>query len=118
VDRIFSEVHMSFTAPDIIGRRLFDISGRMVGRVVAFYRYPATLDAAWGTAAVTCGHMFSSTHLVDLHDARLAGDTVIVAYPLETIKEAPNHQAIIGDLLSDEHGAEVLTHYRGVSQLV
>jgi hypothetical protein len=109
---------MSFRTPDIIGRRLFDISGQMVGRVVAFYRYPAGLNAAWGTAAVTRGHIFSSTHLVDLHDARLAGDTVIVAYPRETIKAAPNHKAMIGDMLSDDHGAEVLAHYRGVTQLV
>jgi hypothetical protein len=109
---------MSVKKPDIIGRRLFDISGRMVGRVVAFYRYPAALNAPWGTAAVTRGHLFSSTHLVDLHDARLTGDTVIVAYPHETIKGAPNHQAMIGDMLSDGHGAEVLAHYRGVTQLV
>jgi len=67
---------------------------------------------------VTRGHVFSSTHLVDLHDARLVGDTVIVAYPLEIIKQAPNHQAVIGDMLSDNHGVEVLTHYRGVPQLV
>jgi hypothetical protein len=109
---------MPFTAPDIDGRRLCDISGRVVGRVTAFYRYPPSLDAEWGTAAVTRGRVLTSTHLVDLYDARLAGDVVIVAYPLETIRQAPNHRAMIGNVLSDQHGAEVLSHYRGVAELV
>lgn len=109
---------MPFTANDVEGRRLCDIGGRAVGQVTAFYRYPADLDAPWGVAAVTRGSIFRSTHLVDLYDARLDADALVVAYPLETIKEAPNYQALIGDTLSDDHAAHVLGHYRGTPQLV
>jgi hypothetical protein len=109
---------MPFTATDIDGRRLCDIGGRTVGRVTASYRYPADLDAPWGVAAVTRGSIFRSTHLVDLYEASLDEDAVVVAHPLETIKEAPNHHALIGDTLSDDHATHVLGHYRGTPQLV
>jgi hypothetical protein len=108
---------MSFTAPDINGRCMFDIGGRMVDRVTAFKRYPATLDAGWGTAAVTRGYVFPSTTSRGPVRRAPAGNTVIVAYPLETITAAPNYRAVTGDMLSADGGSEVLTHYRGVTQL-
>jgi hypothetical protein len=109
---------MPFTATDLDARRLCDIGGRTVGQVTAFYRYPADLDAPWGVAAVTRGSIFRSTHLVDLYDAVLEQDRVVVAYPLETIMRAPNYRAMVGDTLSDGHAAHVLGHYRGAPQLV
>ena len=109
---------MALTATDVDGRRLCDAGGRTVGRVTAFYLDPADLDAPWGVAAVTSGSVFHTTRLVDLYDARLAADVVVVAYPWEKIKTAPNYQAMIGNTLSDDHGSHVLTHYRGTPQLV
>ena len=109
---------MPFTPMDLDGRQLRDVGGRAVGQVTAFYRYPAELDAPWGVAAVTRGSIFRSTHLVDLYDASLDEDTVVVSYPLETIKAAPNYQALIGDTLSNDHATHVLSHYRGTPQLV
>jgi hypothetical protein len=109
---------MMLTPTDVDGRRLCDTSGRTVGRVTAFYRYPADLDAPWGVVAVTSGSVFRSTRLVDLYDARLTADAVVAAYPFETIKTAPNYQAMTGDTLGDEHAVEVLSHYRGAPQLV
>jgi hypothetical protein len=67
---------------------------------------------------VTSRRPFGSTRLVDLYDARLRGDIVVVSYPLDTIRTAPNHRPIFGDTLSDKHAVDVLTHYRGVSELV
>jgi hypothetical protein len=90
---------MALTATDVDGRRLCDAGGRTVGRVTAFYRYPANLDAPWGVAAVTSGSLFRSTRLVDLYDATLAADAVMAAYPLEKIRTAPNFEAMIGNTL-------------------
>jgi hypothetical protein len=109
---------MPFTAMDLDQRRLCDIGGRTVGQVTAVYQYPADLDAPWGVAAVTRGSIFRSTHLVDLYDASFDQDRVVVVYPLETIKEAPNYHAMIGNTLSEDHAAHVLAHYRGTPQLV
>lgn len=103
---------MLFTAKDAVGRRLCDRDGQTAGRVTALYRYPPELDAPNGAAAVTKGRIVRSTHLVDLRDALLDGDTVIAAYPIALIATAPNHQALVGDTLSDRHATEVLQHYR------
>jgi hypothetical protein len=102
-----------FTAKDVVGHRMRDKAGVAVGRVTAFYRYPPELSATSGVAAVTLGRILRSTHLVDLLDARLDGDEVVAAYPVALIKTAPNHQALVGDTLSDRHAAEVLQHYKG-----
>lgn len=104
---------MLFTAKDVVGRRLCDRHGQPAGRVTALYRYPPELEAPGGAAAVTRGRIVRSTHLVDLRDAVLDGDTVVAAYPIGLIAAAPNHQAIVGDTLSDRHAAEVLEYYRG-----
>ena len=109
---------MPITAADVEGCRLRDTGGRVVGRVTAFYRYPRELDAPWGVAAVTRGTVMRSTHLVDLYDAGIEGDSVVVVYPMDLIKEAPNYQAMLGDTLAEAHASHVLSHYRGASQLV
>ena len=109
---------MPLTATDVDGRRLCDAAGQTVGHVTAFYRYPADLDAPWGVVAVTSGSLLRSTRLVDLFDARIAGDAVITVYPLETIRSAPSYRATAGDTLRIDHATRVLTHYRGVPQLV
>jgi hypothetical protein len=104
---------MSLTANDVMGRRLRDKHGTVVGRVTAVVRYPTEVHATGGAAAVTAGRVMRSTHLVDLLDAVLDGDDLVVAYPAATIKTAPNHGAMIGDTLSQGHAAELLQHYRG-----
>jgi hypothetical protein len=110
---------MPFTAMDLDQRWLCDIGGRTVGQVTAIYEYPADLDAPWGAAAVTRGSVFRKTHLVDLYDASFDQDRVVVAYPLEKIKEAPDYYAmIVGDTLSEDQAAHLLAHYRGTPQLV
>jgi hypothetical protein len=109
---------MALTATDVEGRRLCDAGGRTVGRVSAFYRYPADLDAPWGVVAVTSGSLLRSTRLVDLFDARLTADVVVTAYPWEKIRTAPNYRALLGDTLGDDHAVRVLRHYRGAPQLV
>jgi hypothetical protein len=108
---------MTLTPADVDERRLCDAGGRIVGRVTAFYHYPAELDAPWGVVAVTTGSIFRTTRLVDLYDATLAADMVISAYPLQQIKTAPNYRAAIGGVLRDDHAAHVLSHYRGAPQL-
>jgi hypothetical protein len=107
---------MAFTAKEVDGRRLCDCDRRTVGRVTALYRYPAELNAPWGVAAVTSGSFIRSTHLVDLHDAKLDAGTLVVPYPLETIRNAPNYRAMIGDTLSKRDAAHVLGHYRGTPE--
>jgi len=106
---------MLFTAKDVVGRRLCDRDGQPAGRVTALYRYPPELEASEGVAAVTKGRIVRSTHLVDLRDALLDGDTVVAAYPIALIAAAPNHQALIGDTLSDDDAADVLQHYRSAA---
>jgi hypothetical protein len=96
---------------DVVGRRLCDRDGQPPGPVTALYRYLPELDASGGAAAVTKGRIVRSTHLVDLRDTSFDGDTVVAAHPIALISAAPNYQALVGDILSDRHAAEVLKHY-------
>lgn len=103
---------MRFTAEDVLGRRLRDRQGRTVGRISALYHYPAELNAPWGAAVVTYGLVRKSAHLVDLRDALIDDDTVVVAYPAEKIKAAPSYRPPFGDILADQHAIHILNHYR------
>jgi len=104
---------MIFIADDVLGRRLNDSSGRAIGRITAFYRYPTDLHAPWGVAAVTRGKVFKSTHLVDLCDAQIDDDVLVASYPSEKIEAVPDYRPVIGDTLARYHAVEVLDHYRG-----
>ena len=104
---------MIFIADDVVGRHASDVKGRPIGRVTAFYNYPTDLEAPWGVAAVTRGNIFKrSTHLVDLCDAQLDGDFLVVSYPNEKIDNAPYYRPLIGYTLAHYHAVEVLDHYR------
>lgn len=106
---------MLFTAKDIVGRQLHDQSGRTIGRITAFYRYPTDFNAPWGVAVVTHGRLIRSTRLVDLQDAILDQDAIVAAYRADTINAAPNDPTLIGDMLADEHASQLRVHYRGTS---
>ena len=84
---------MIFIADDVVGRDASDIKGRPIGRVTALYNYPNDLEAPWGVAAVTRGKVFKrSTHLVDLCDAQIDGEVLVVSYPDEKIGDAPYYR--------------------------
>jgi hypothetical protein len=90
-----------------------DSNGHPIGRVTAVYRYAPTLQAPWGAAAVTRGQVLRSTHLVDLRSATMNGEHLVVAHPADVVRRAPSHQALLGDMLAERHGTEVLRHYHG-----
>ncbi len=105
---------MIFIADDVVGRHASDIKGRPIGRVTAFYNYPTDLEAPWGVAAVTRGNVFKrSTHLVDLRDAQIDGEVLVVSYTDEKIDDAPHYRPLIGHTSAHYHAVEVLNHYRG-----
>lgn len=105
---------MIFIADDVVGRRLSDSRGRPIGRITAFYNYPTDMHAPWGVAAVMRGKFFKkTTHLVDLCDAQIDGDVLVVSYPGEKIEGAPHYRPLIGYTLAAYHAVEVLVHYRG-----
>ena len=107
---------MIFVADDVLGRRLTDRSGRAIGRITAFYRYPTDLRAPWGVAAVARGKIFKSAHLVDLCDAKIDEDVLVVSYPGEKIEADPYYQPLVGDTLAEQHAIEVLDHYRDLGR--
>jgi hypothetical protein len=108
---------MIFIADDVLGRHVSDSRGRAIGRVTAFYRYPTDLQAPWGVAAVTRGKVFKKpAHLVDLCEAQINDDGLVVSYPGEKIEAAPHYRPLIGDTLEHDHAVEVLDHYRGTGR--
>jgi hypothetical protein len=103
---------MSLISDSLVSRPLRDRHGELVGHVTAWYRYPQELDAPTGAAAVRTGRVLRTTHLVDLHDASLEGEAIVVIYPIDLITSAPNYRPLVGNTLSPHDAAAVLAHYR------
>ncbi|MET8147872.1 hypothetical protein ACIBSW_24965 [Actinoplanes sp. NPDC049668] len=108
---------MSLSTDDLVGRELRDSGDRSVGTITAVYRYPTDMYAPWGAAAVTHGHVFTFTHLVDLEDADLDREAAVqVPHTSRTIKTAPNYTPLIGDTLANGDAENVRAHYWGAAQ--
>lgn len=90
-----------------IGRTLHDASGHKVGKIEDIYTDDDTGQPEW--IAVTTGLFGSNVSFVPVAGASLAGDDVMVPFPKEQVKEAPNAGA--DGQLSQEEEAHLYGHY-------
>ncbi len=90
-----------------IGRTLHDASGHKVGKIEDIYTDDDTGQPEW--IAVTIGRFGSNVSFVPVAGASLTGDDVMVPFPKEQVKEAPNAGA--DGQLSQEEEARLYGHY-------
>jgi len=76
-----------------------DPTGREIGKVSGVYVDEETNEPRW--LAITTGWFGTRVSLAPVAGAYLAEDDVVVAYPKDTVKDAPNIDAD-GSLTSDE----------------
>lgn len=95
---------------DLIDRTALDPTGDKIGTVSAVYVDDVTNEPSW--LAITTGWFGTGVSFAPVAGAYLADDDVVVAYPKDTVKDAPNIDAE-GALSPDE--AYALYVYYGIS---
>jgi hypothetical protein len=94
---------------DLIDRKVLDPTGDKIGTVSTVYVDDLTNEPTW--LAITTGWFGTSVSFAPVADAYLTDDDVVVAFPKDTVKEAPNIDAD-GTLTPDE--AFTLYAYYGI----
>ena len=95
---------------DLIDRKAVDPTGDKIGTVTNVYVDDVSGEPSW--LAITTGWFGTRVSFAPITGAYLAGDDVVVAYPKDTVKGAPNFDAD-GALDRDEEHA--LYAYYGIS---
>jgi uncharacterized protein (TIGR02271 family) len=95
---------------DLIDRKALDPTGDNIGTVSTVYVDDVTNEPTW--LAITTGWFGTRVSFAPVAGAYLADDDVVVAYPKDTVKDAPNIDAD-GTLTPDE--AFALYAYYGIS---
>jgi len=95
---------------DLIDRTALDPTGEKIGTVSTFYVDDVTNEPTW--LAITTGWFGTKVSFAPVAGAYLADDDVVVAYPKDTVKDAPNIDAD-GTLTPDE--AFTLYAYYGIT---
>jgi uncharacterized protein (TIGR02271 family) len=92
---------------DLVHRKVIDPAGDKVGTVFDVYLDNSTGQPEW--LAVTTGLFGTKVSFVPVAGATMIDDDVMVAYPKDTVKDAPRAEAD-GELSADEEAA-LFTHY-------
>ena len=95
---------------DLIDRTAVDPTSQKIGTVSSVYVDDVTGEPAW--LAITTGWFGTRVSFAPIAGAYLADDDVVVAYPKDTVKDAPNIDAD-GSLTPDE--ALTLHTYYGIT---
>ncbi len=99
-----TEVH------DLIDRTALDPTGSKIGTVTNVYVDDESGGPTW--LAITTGWFGTRVSFAPLAGAYLAGDDVVMAYPKDTVKDAPNVDA---DRSLDRDDEAALYAYYGIS---
>jgi len=95
---------------DLIDRRAVDLTGEKIGTVTDVYVDDVSGEPSW--LAITTGWFGTRVSFAPISGAYLDGDDVVVAYPKDTVKEAPNVDA---DGSLDHSEEYALYAYYGIS---
>ena len=93
---------------DLIGRKAVDQDGDKIGTVDGVYLDDETGEPNW--LALNTGWFGTNVSFVPFTGAYIGGDEVVVSYPKQTVKDAPNCEA--DGHLSPEEEARLYEHYR------
>jgi uncharacterized protein (TIGR02271 family) len=97
---------------DLLGRKAVDQDGDKIGTIDGVYLDDETGEPNW--LAVNTGWFGANVSFVPFTGAYIGGDEVVVSYPKQTVKDAPNCEAD-GHLSPDEEG-RLYEHYRLVGR--